>query len=317
MFHFVKSLDEIPEFPSSRVIWIDDSLQSKREVIDKIEKAVDAPYEKDNWDGFRDAIRDLSWLKESGVVIIHQSLPNLDAWEQQAYIQILAEAEESFDEDQGIDFQVFFLDKDKAEVDMFTTMEDYWAKCESCGNRLFFKKIINNGADILAAFCHCPKCGKDYVAEFDKLYDIDKPDLSLIGPDGLDSDGFDADGYDKDGYDPRGFDRKHLYMGTSSPFNPSGYDWEGYDAEGLDERGFDRLGFYRKTESKYDENGYDWHGYNKDGYNKYGVDRYGRLPDGSDPIKNTKKSSIKETIVSVLIILLLFFMVILLSRLKA
>lgn len=315
MFHFVKSLDEIPEFPSSRVIWIDDSLQS--EVIDKIEKAVDAPYEKDNWDGFRDAVRDLSWLKESGVVIIHKSLPKLDAWEQQAYIQILAEAEESFDGDQGIDFQVFFLDEDKAEVDMFTFMERYWAECESCGNNLLLKKIINNGADVLTAFCHCPKCGKNYVAEFDKLYDINKPDLSVIGPDGLDSDGFDADGYDKDGYDPRGFDRKHLYMGTSSPFNPSGYDWEGYDAEGLDYRGFDRSGFYRKTGAKYDENGYDWHGYNKDGYNKYGVDRYGRLPDGSDPEKNMKKRDAKELIVSVLIILLLFFMEILQSRLKA
>ena len=50
MIHFVNSIEEIPEYPLSRTILIDDSLQSERDVIDIIEQALDSPYDKDNWD---------------------------------------------------------------------------------------------------------------------------------------------------------------------------------------------------------------------------------------------------------------------------
>ena len=67
MIRFVNNINEIPDYPSSRVVLIDDTLLSEQAVIDRIEKALDASYEKDNWDGFRDAITDLSWLDCSSV----------------------------------------------------------------------------------------------------------------------------------------------------------------------------------------------------------------------------------------------------------
>lgn len=144
MIRFVNNIDEIPGFPSSRVVLIDDSLQSERAVIDKIEKALDAPYERDNWDGFRDAILDLQWLKESKVVLIHKSLPRLTDLDLHVYLDILDEASSLWaDKDQWldrhrglwclideelakpadsfnyIDFQVCFVVEDKPQVDFF------------------------------------------------------------------------------------------------------------------------------------------------------------------------------------------------------
>ena len=72
MIHFVNSIEEIPEYPLSRTILIDDSLQSKRDVIDRIEQALDSPYDKDNWDECNDVLRDMQSLKESKVVLIHK-----------------------------------------------------------------------------------------------------------------------------------------------------------------------------------------------------------------------------------------------------
>lgn len=92
MIHFINSIDEIQEHPNSRVVLIDDSLQSERAVIDRIEKALDAPYEKDNWDGFWDAITDLSWLDCSSVVLVNKSLPKLSGWDMKVYLEQLYDA---------------------------------------------------------------------------------------------------------------------------------------------------------------------------------------------------------------------------------
>ena len=62
MIRFVDTIDDIPAFPMSKVVLIDDTLQSVRDVIDKVEKALDSPYDKDNWDGFLDVLRDLPSL---------------------------------------------------------------------------------------------------------------------------------------------------------------------------------------------------------------------------------------------------------------
>ena len=52
MIRFVNSIEDVPEYSNARVVLIDDSLLSEQVVIDRIEKALDAPYERDNWDGF-------------------------------------------------------------------------------------------------------------------------------------------------------------------------------------------------------------------------------------------------------------------------
>lgn len=144
MIHFVNSIEEIPEYPLSRTILIDDSLQSERDVIERIEQALDSPYDKDNWDGFNDVLCDLQWLKESQVVLIHKSLPHLTSRDLRIYLEILEsvsslwadkdrwlaqhralwclvdeELAKPADSYNYIDFQVYFLVDDKEKIDFF------------------------------------------------------------------------------------------------------------------------------------------------------------------------------------------------------
>lgn len=120
MIRFVNNINEIPDYPSSRVVLIDDTLLSEQAVIDRIEKALDTPYEKDNWDGFRDAITDLSWLDCSSVVLVHQSLPKLNGWDMNVYLKQLYDASAEWESRGGNKaFCVYFLLDDKAKVDFF------------------------------------------------------------------------------------------------------------------------------------------------------------------------------------------------------
>lgn len=144
MIRFVDTIDDIPAFPMSKVVLIDDTLQSVRDVIDKVEKALDSPYDKDNWDGFLDVLRDLQWLKESRVVLIHKNLPRLAAWDLYLYLDILEETSSLWankdmwlemhrslwclvDEEMAkpadsfnyIDFYVYFVIEDKPKIDFF------------------------------------------------------------------------------------------------------------------------------------------------------------------------------------------------------
>ena len=144
MIHFINRIEDVPEYPNARVVLIDDSLQSEQDVIDRIEKALDAPYDKDNWDGFRDAVLDLQWLKEFSVVLIHKELPHLTARDLHIYLDILDEASSLWadkdhwlerhralwclvDEELAkpadsfnyIDFQVYFVVEDKPRIDFF------------------------------------------------------------------------------------------------------------------------------------------------------------------------------------------------------
>lgn len=144
MISFVNSIEEIPKYSNARVVLIDDSLQSERAVIDWIEKALDSPYDRDNWDGFRDFLHDLQWLKDSRVILIHKSLPSLTAWDLHTYFDLLYEASSLWadkdlwlkrhralwclvdeellrpaDSYNYINFQVYFVVEDKPRIDFF------------------------------------------------------------------------------------------------------------------------------------------------------------------------------------------------------
>lgn len=160
-------------------------------------------------------------------------------------------------------------------------MENYIAKCPVCGREMQQVKVVCNGAVILTMICRCTYCDKEYVAEFDKFYQIDCPELLPLDPAGMDEDGFDRDGFDRDGFNPKGFDRNHIHRETGTLYDTGGLDWESYDSEGLDRRGFDRNGFYMKTQSRYNPDGYDCCGYDKDGYNEDGLDKFGKGRDNT------------------------------------
>ena len=120
MIRFVNNINEIPDYPSSRVVLIDDTFLSEQAVIDRIEKALDAPSEQDTWYCFRDAITDLSWLDCSSVVLVHQSLPKLNGWDMNVYLEQLYDASAEWESRGGNKaFCVYFLLDDKAKVDFF------------------------------------------------------------------------------------------------------------------------------------------------------------------------------------------------------
>lgn len=120
MIRFTDSADSILEYPMSRVILIDASLQSKDAVIDRIEKALEAPYNEDNWDGFRDAITDLSWLACPSVVLVHKALPKMNAWDLKTYLELLYDVSKEWDSgncEKG--FYVYFSLEDKPQIDFY------------------------------------------------------------------------------------------------------------------------------------------------------------------------------------------------------
>lgn len=70
---------------------ISDKICGRHNLINSIEGELGSPYENDNWDGFRDCIGDLSWVSDTNVEIIHESLPVLDQSDMSIYLNLLYE----------------------------------------------------------------------------------------------------------------------------------------------------------------------------------------------------------------------------------
>lgn len=80
---------------------IDDQISGERALIDTIEQGVNSPYEKDNWDGFYDAIGTLVWVTDRKIRFIHLGLPVLDAEEERIYYSILRRVNMEWHNDKG------------------------------------------------------------------------------------------------------------------------------------------------------------------------------------------------------------------------
>lgn len=75
---------------------INSSIAGKRQLIDYIEESIMSPYTNDNWDGFIDAMIDLSWLRGKTVRLIHDELPTLPRNELENYLSILSIIDDSW-----------------------------------------------------------------------------------------------------------------------------------------------------------------------------------------------------------------------------
>ena len=83
--------DEIKTISANydRVVILGDYIKQERMLIDTIENALESPYDKDNWDGFLDAVTDLTWLEDRKLAIIHTSLPALSKKHLKIYVEII------------------------------------------------------------------------------------------------------------------------------------------------------------------------------------------------------------------------------------
>jgi len=71
-----------------------------------------------NWDALHDCLRDLSWLNERTVVLIHEALPTLSCEEEvQTYVTILQDVVLDWMKDESKVLVVVFPISDKADVE--------------------------------------------------------------------------------------------------------------------------------------------------------------------------------------------------------
>ena len=97
-------------------ILINDKICGVSNLINYIEKSLNSPYQDDNWDGFRDCLLDLSWVSDTAIEIVHESLPILSERDFSSYIDILYEAERVWWQWRELDFSVVFPDMYKQKV---------------------------------------------------------------------------------------------------------------------------------------------------------------------------------------------------------
>jgi len=129
--------------PEDRNIVIDKDTPGD-DLIEIIESGIDSPYikelphERENWDGFYDAIGDMGWLSNVTVRLIHFGLPEQDERNKEIYLETLYDADAEWNDiprredcryPENVSFHVYFLRdlKDEIESVMKRHAERYWA----------------------------------------------------------------------------------------------------------------------------------------------------------------------------------------------
>lgn len=81
-------------FPKGGIeIIINSSFKTERDLIDYYARAINSPFPNDNWDGWLDAICDLSWLPHRYVYVYHKALPHLCLEDLDFYVGALIHAD--------------------------------------------------------------------------------------------------------------------------------------------------------------------------------------------------------------------------------
>ena len=69
-----------------------------------------------NWDALDECLRDLHWVRQKRVIILHEELPRLAEKELRIYLQILARAVEDWRSDEELQLQVVFPESAEQHV---------------------------------------------------------------------------------------------------------------------------------------------------------------------------------------------------------
>lgn len=68
------------------------NVSSKVDLFSVLLREFKFPYFGANWDALRDCLRDLSWIAEDKIVVVHEDLPALPEPDIEIYLEILSEA---------------------------------------------------------------------------------------------------------------------------------------------------------------------------------------------------------------------------------
>lgn len=71
-----------------------------------------------NWDALYDCLRDLEWVPQRKVVLVHSALPKLPESELRIYLEVLRDAALSWEGDGAHDLEVFFSIDERPGVEI-------------------------------------------------------------------------------------------------------------------------------------------------------------------------------------------------------
>ncbi|UXC17244.1 barstar family protein [Comamonas squillarum] len=69
-----------------------------------------------NWDALYDCLRDLSWITERQVVLMHAELPSIPEQELRIYLEVLRDAVLDWKDSDSHSLAVFFHPKDRGRI---------------------------------------------------------------------------------------------------------------------------------------------------------------------------------------------------------
>lgn len=108
-FMFIYDNLENIESKSSLIVVLNESISSKRILLEKISMSLKfPPYFGENWDALNDCLNDLSWITEKDIDIIHRDIPKLEMSDLLIYISILQEVLINWDDNKQHKINVYF-----------------------------------------------------------------------------------------------------------------------------------------------------------------------------------------------------------------
>lgn len=83
--------------PAAKVAWVEQGITTKEELLEALSTQLGFPeYFGRNWDALLDMLRDLSWIRERRVAILHDGMPELAPAEVRTYLRVLQHAMSSW-----------------------------------------------------------------------------------------------------------------------------------------------------------------------------------------------------------------------------
>jgi len=83
-------------------------INSKNKLLEYFKERLRFPYFGMNWDALQDCLRDLSWLEEKEVFVIHEGLPVLPPEDLKIYLSVLSDTVENWKVEPEKVFRVIF-----------------------------------------------------------------------------------------------------------------------------------------------------------------------------------------------------------------
>lgn len=70
-----------------------------------------------NWNSLNDCLRDLGWISENKIMIVHESLPSIPDSDLCIYLEVLKDSVLDWGDGEGHQLEVVFHEKDKGKIE--------------------------------------------------------------------------------------------------------------------------------------------------------------------------------------------------------